>query len=371
MICIYDGDIQPSKRLTLARAVKSVRYSLQASGTDENRRIAYLEGRLRLYEGTQNDSDGVARLFNIDVFGNRRTTSKPDDDMDQALRGINQLGLWPRLPEFYGGSSSNAIMNSVQSSDQDQATTETEDANSPENRARLWLGGPSDLSFGKTSGTSLPPRAAAEAYVNCYFQTGHRIFPILNRKLFVNTFNDYYSGLPTEGKGYELWSAVMYMTIALGHQYSLIDADQGLRERALASPKDGDACSGLAKASLADVPFSGGDISAVNTLLLMVSCTLLSKHSTDFTSSFSGSTTSKDFTRLTMFLGWQQTLGIVSVYTEIFALIQITQHTLLVGVLRSGKRLPCLIYRPPLTFKVSIYLFKVLTLFYMALLLFS
>ncbi|KIW12255.1 hypothetical protein PV08_09531 [Exophiala spinifera] len=256
LVCTYDGDVQPSERLTLAKAVK---------------RIAYLEERLRLYEGSP-DEDGVSQLFNVDVFSTKRTTHKPEDDMDRALRGINRLTLDPtRLPEFYGGSSSNMIINAIESTEDgpDTDLVDAEDLHIPENRALLWLGGPSQLSFGKASGSLLPPKPVAERYVACYFQTAHRIFPILNRRLFVGTFNDYYNGLPTEGKGYEWWTTVMYMTIALGHQYSLIDSDPTLRGQALASPQDGEACFLLAKSSLVNVPFAGGDISAVNSLMLM------------------------------------------------------------------------------------------------------
>ncbi|KAK6365345.1 hypothetical protein LTS17_011317 [Exophiala oligosperma] len=261
LVCTYDGDVQPSERLTLAKAVK---------------RIAYLEERLRLYEGSP-DEDGVSQQFNVDVFSTKRTTHKPEDDMDRALRGINRLTLDPtRLPEFYGGSSSNMIINTIESTEDgpDAELVDAEDLHIPENRALLWLGGPSQLSFGKASGSFLPPKPVAERYIACYFQTAHRIFPILNRRLFVGTFNDYYDGLPTEGKGYEWWTAVMYMTIALGHQYSLIDSDPNLQDQALASRQDGEACFLLAKSSLVDVPFAGGDISAVNSLMLMVSVPL-------------------------------------------------------------------------------------------------
>lgn len=63
----------------------------------------------------------------------------------------------------------------------------------------------------------------------------------------------------------------MYMVIALGHQYSLVDPDEEVRKRALGSPQDGEVCYQLVKSCLNDVHFAGGDISAVNSLLLAVS----------------------------------------------------------------------------------------------------
>ncbi|KAJ9613499.1 hypothetical protein H2200_003441 [Cladophialophora chaetospira] len=255
--CTYDGVAHPSARLTLAKAVK---------------RIAQLEERLRLYEGASaNDGDGASLLYNTEILV---TANKPDDDMVRALRGINHLRSAPRQPEFYGGSSVDVMIEEVQTSDsdahdpQDPAGGPT-DIYSPENRAHLWLGRGSALTFGKASGALLPPELVANEYIHRYFQTAHRIFPILNRKLLVGSARDYWNGLPTEGQGYEHWTAVMYMVIALGHQYSLIDPDEEVRKRALTSPQHGEACFQLAKSTLSDVPFSGGDISAVNSLLLI------------------------------------------------------------------------------------------------------
>lgn len=245
-----------------------------------NRRIAYLEERLQLYEGTLSSEahhhghhvlqgpDG--NLSNLCSHKNAN-----DEDMSHALRGINHLTFGPRMPEFYGGSSSEVIEAvQAQGPDYRQDSSSNDgagaDLSSPENRAHLWLGSKSSLTFGKAAGALLPPQVVAADYVNRYFQTAHHIFPILDRKLFVGTFADYYNGLPTEGKGYELWTAVMFMVIALGHQYSLIDPDEEVRKRALASSQDGEVCYQLAKSCLSEMPFAGGDISAVNSLLLAV-----------------------------------------------------------------------------------------------------
>lgn len=199
--------------------------------------------------------------------------NKPDDDMARALRGINHLRNAPRHPEFYGGSSAHFLIDAVQAADPDIDENEhaehvPPDIHSPENRAQLWLGTGSTLSFGKASGALLPPEPVANEYVHRYFQTAHRIFPILNRKLLVDSCADYWKGLPTEGKGYEYWTAVMFMVIALGHQYSLVDPDEEVRQKAMAAPQHGEACFQLARSTLSDVPFMGGDISAVNSMLL-------------------------------------------------------------------------------------------------------
>ncbi len=62
------------------------------------------------------------------------------------------------------------------------------------------------------------------------------------------------------------------MVLAHGHQCSTVDPDDGIRNEALAS-SHGDMCFNLAKSTFADAPFSGGDTSAVNSMLLAVSNT--------------------------------------------------------------------------------------------------
>jgi hypothetical protein len=60
------------------------------------------------------------------------------------------------------------------------------------------------------------------------------------------------------------------MVLAHGHQCSTVDPDDRVREDALGSPH-GEICFNLAKSTFADVPFSGGDMSAVNSMFLAVS----------------------------------------------------------------------------------------------------
>lgn len=148
------------------------------------RRIAELEERLRLYEGascSEIEHDGHLALQgtdrNLAIQGSVRST---DEDMSRALRGINRLKFAPRMPEFYGGSSSEAL-EAVQAQETHSCQEASEsdalvaDLSSPENRALLWLGSSSGLTFGKATGALLPPKAVAADYVDRYFQTAHRI----------------------------------------------------------------------------------------------------------------------------------------------------------------------------------------------------
>ncbi|KIW22753.1 uncharacterized protein PV07_11019 [Cladophialophora immunda] len=254
--CHYGGDVRAPEKLTLAKAMK---------------RIAQLEDRLRIYEGytagqSQNEAGLSPPRHSDQVYATATEASRSEDDMAQLLRGVNYLTI-SRNPEFYGGSSSNAIISAVEATEELGDQSSTSRMEWPLNRASLWLENAANLRFAKVAGSSLPPRPVADDYVNRYFQTAHRLYPILNRISFMERYRNFWEGLPTEGKGYELWAAVLYMVLAHGHQCSTVDPDDRVRNDALAS-QHGETCFNLAKSTFVDVPFSGGDMSAVNSMFL-------------------------------------------------------------------------------------------------------
>lgn len=189
--------------------------------------------------------------------------------MSILLRGVNSLTMDTGTPEFYGPSSANAIINAVEALDMPD---ENQAADSPEDfsdRAQLWLESTRSLTFAKIAQSSLPPKEIADEYIGHFFRTAHRIYSILNREHFMRRYRNFWQGLPTEGNGYEHWIAVLCMVLALGHQCSATDPDPRVSERALQS-SDGETCFRLTKAMLANVAFTGGDMSVVNSLFLAV-----------------------------------------------------------------------------------------------------
>lgn len=112
-----------------------------------------------------------------------------------------------------------------------------------------------------------PPRVDADGYVERYFQTSHKIYPVVERQSFMLRYDDFWLGLPTEGQGYELWVGILYMVLALGHQCSTVDPDPIVRRQALQCT-DGEMCFLMARSTFADVPFCGGDLSAAISMFL-------------------------------------------------------------------------------------------------------
>ena len=194
-----------------------------------------------------------------------------DDDMSQLLRGVNHLNMNANVPEFYGGSSAHAIVESVEADEEDEDEDE-EDlqqvSSGPKFHApELWKAQNLDqLTRTKVKFSQLPPKELADRYNTRFIQGFHLIIPLIDVESYLARYEDFWEGKPTEGKGYQLWTAVMFMVIALGHQACTVDSDPVIREQAL-SDRVGDTCFELAKLSFANVPFAGGDLSAVNSML--------------------------------------------------------------------------------------------------------
>ncbi|KAK5061127.1 hypothetical protein LTR84_007669 [Exophiala bonariae] len=250
--CGYEGYVRPPERLTLARAV---------------RRIAKLEERLRLYEGLglNRTSAHVIQTFegaSPQDVEEQSATLPEEDDMDQVLRGVNRLTI-SKNPEFYGGSSLNAIINDVEASEEAEPSQNPEDALvSADNH--LWSAEADELRFADMTDWFLPLKQTADWYVKTYFRTSHNIYPVVERRSFMRRYDDFWLGLSTEG---HIWVGIMYMVLALGHQSSLVDPDSTTRYQAL-QRTDGEMCFLMARSTFADVPFRGGDISAAVSMFL-------------------------------------------------------------------------------------------------------
>lgn len=187
--------------------------------------------------------------------------------MDQLLRGVNHLTI-SKHPEFYGGSSLNAIIDEVESAEEAEPPAfKDSESTIPPCDTDPWSAVGDGLRFADMVDSFLPPRVDADGYVERYFQTSHKIYPVVERQSFMLRYDDFWLGLPTEGQGYELWVGILYMVLALGHQCSTVDPDPIVRRQALQCT-DGEMCFLMARSTFADVPFCGGDLSAAISMFL-------------------------------------------------------------------------------------------------------
>ena len=232
-----------------------------------------MEERLRLYEDFGPEPSitaldkSLSSVFREHSVGSQHDNTTQEDDMDHLLRGVNHLTI-SKNPEFYGGSSLNAIIDEVEALEQMEAPdVEDREGTILSTDPDPWSSGEDGLHFADVAGSFLPPRPVADGYVNRYFQTSHNLYPVLEKPLFMRRYENFWGGLPTEGQGYELWIAVLYMVMALGHQCSTIDPDPLVKIRALECT-DGEMCFLMARSTFADVPFRGGDLSAATSMFL-------------------------------------------------------------------------------------------------------
>ncbi len=156
------------------------------------RRIAQLEDRLRVYEGytTSQSRDGAAWSPPRHAEQAYEPTSmavENDDDMTQLLRGVNYLTIETRNPEFYGGSSLNAIVNAVEADEEVEEQPTASRAEWPLNRAKLWLDNTANMKFAQVADASLPPKTVADVStpITLYMDTlRFRFFPFILIQLF-------------------------------------------------------------------------------------------------------------------------------------------------------------------------------------------
>lgn len=203
------------------------------------------------------------------VDSSSSASGNDEGDMAQLLRGVNCLTVTTHKPEFYGASSARIITSAIE-------VEETVDGEpsypgyQSEDKVNLWHRvGTAELSYTQVDDLTVLSRAAAEQYINQYTHTVHRLHPILEMTHFLDRSRNFWDSLPTEGKGYELWAAVLYMTLALGHQASTLDPDPKVRNAAL-EVNHGEICFLLARKALSNIAFDGGDISVVNGFVLGV-----------------------------------------------------------------------------------------------------
>jgi hypothetical protein len=233
-----------------------------------------LEQRLRVYEGfsSSGQTSHVPVANPPRHFKQLNQTAGQDarveDDMSELLQGVNHMTVDRRKPEFYGGSSLNAIIDAVESDSEreDLATAQTSESPAPSTNYRTAESVQSYAS--RMSLASLPAQPASDEFVYRYFQTAHLMYPVLDQDSFLQRYHNFWRG-SIDNKGHDAWLAILFMVIAHGHQCSTVHADIVVRNQALSYPH-GETCFQSARMLFADVPFTGGDVCGAQAMFLAV-----------------------------------------------------------------------------------------------------
>jgi hypothetical protein len=259
MACNYGGEASSSRatRLTLASAAK---------------RIEELERQLAVQQSQEpapRRAD-VARSKSSPLSAPilHHAQAEESSAVHEMLYGVDRMPNATGHPEYFGSSSPTAtryLLERLAILPRDGQETQKM---ASRDRVSIWHSDRRQLRFSTTAhpGSSWLPRRLADKYIRCYFRTVHRVCPALEQVHFMERYERFWQNLPTEGRGYTRWTAVLYMALALGHQ--LCHVAQPLPD----SEADlGHACFKAGKALLTDVAFHGGDMSIVNALMLAVS----------------------------------------------------------------------------------------------------
>lgn len=251
---------------------------LDLTDMPNTRRIDALEERLCIYEALDMTTRGTKHHPRPELIHRSTADSNPQEDergIPQTLRALSRLKLDSSSPEFYGGSFSGNILHAVETailSEQKNGTDSSSNQICDEvpSSQKLFESSktPDYLHFisglNESPTTTLPPRLSTDAYIEYYFETTHRLYPILNRESFCS----YYEGLWVEWSQDVHRTALLHIVLALVYQTNAAASNSaGETEGRL---DEGAVFYALAKNALADVALSGGGLAAVQTMFLAV-----------------------------------------------------------------------------------------------------
>jgi hypothetical protein len=115
----------------------------------------------------------------------------------------------------------------------------------------------------------LPPKADVDRYVQRYFTTTHRLYPILEERDFWIRYSQFWIEHNAGQESHDLWPALLNMILALGHQLAATDLNYALGQHD--NPNyHGVLYFNSAKSSFVETFFLGGDILAVQCMFLGV-----------------------------------------------------------------------------------------------------
>lgn len=180
--------------------------------------------------------------------------------MGPLLLGCNQFNSATLHPEFYGPSASDAVMDRIETL---MMSGRRNSICHPDRETQKFA--PDDM---PKSSPPLPPKPLVDQYVQRFFTTTHRLYPILEERAFWLRYSQFWAE-PGAHQSDNLWLSLLYMILALGHQLAATDLSPVLQQRH--NPDNhGGVYFNLAKSTFVDSYFSGGDILAVRCMFLGV-----------------------------------------------------------------------------------------------------
>lgn len=192
--------------------------------------------------------------------------------MGPLLRGCSQFNSATLHPEFYGPSASDAVMDRIETS---RMTGSRISIRAAEREISEYTSGETpeaqlpQMPPVKRASHPLPPKPDVDRFVQRFFTTTHRLYPILEERDFWIRYSQFWFEHNANQESHDLWPALLNMILALGHQLAATDPNYALDQQH--DPNyHGALYFNSAKSSFVDSFFSGGDILAVQCMFLGV-----------------------------------------------------------------------------------------------------
>ncbi|PMD46717.1 hypothetical protein L207DRAFT_561994 [Hyaloscypha variabilis F] len=237
--------------------------------------IAKLEERLRAFESSEKrGTDSYYHSHKANHANLQRqlenTFSGGRHDMGPLLRGCSQFNSATLHPEFYGPSASDAVMDRIETS---RMTGTRISVRAAEHEISEYTSGESpeaqisQVRAARAAPQPLAPKADVDRYVQRYFTTTHRLYPILEERDFWIRYSQFWIEHNAGQESHDLWPALLNMILALGHQLAATDLNYAVGQHD--NPNyHGVLYFNSAKSSFVDTFFLGGDILAVQCMFL-------------------------------------------------------------------------------------------------------
>lgn len=243
-------------------------------------RIAALEERLRVYESLDVETIRIQGQTSLAATLSDQLLSDSDpkrgeERMVDILRQLGQLSIDRHMPQFYGGSSPDAVVDVIEAELGFRHTSETASIlprQSPPDDVRQssWPSNCLDFpSFDAGIFTAiLPQKTIADEYVGYYFRSTHRLYPVLNQKAFMSWYDRFWKIEDQRLAQHQL--TILHMILALVYQ-GMAATSVDNQQDPLTMQENAATFFTAARDGLADAHLGGGDLSTINALILGVS----------------------------------------------------------------------------------------------------
>lgn len=198
--------------------------------------------------------------------------------MVDILRQVSQSSTDRHMPQFYGGSSADAVVDAIEAElGLSQHTSETtsipSQQSAPEDVPQRSSSPSNDWDLPNFDAAILtailPTKTAVDEYVDYFFRSTHQIYPVVNQKAFISWYERFWKIQDRRPARHHL--IILHMILALGYQGMAATSVMLNQTDRLTMQENGITFFAAARDGLAEAQSRGGGLPIINALILGVS----------------------------------------------------------------------------------------------------